>query len=264
MNSITGLAAHVPFVALPPESGVEKVPMVIVWHLLDVPRTEVAMSSALPLHDVDAWRVYLGLPMTGSRAMQEQAEDMDPVLDFFQPILEQTVSEFPAALDDLRRQVPADETPIKLVGASLSCLVVQTLLADTEIPVSAAALVSPATTLSGLVAANERAFGMSYPWDDKSRTMAQRYDFVARADELAKRNVPMVLVIGADDVQELRAPAEKLWQALSNQGEPANYSLVSVPDMGHALAEEPGVAAAPQTAQAVKVDGIVSDWLSRY
>jgi hypothetical protein len=34
--------------------------------------------------------------------------------------------------------------------------------------------------------------------------------------------------------------------------------------MGHALAEEPGVEPAPQTAHAVKVDALAVEWFKRY
>lgn len=264
MDSISGLAADVPFIALPPESGPAPAPLVVVWHMVDPPRTPRAMSSALPLKQVDAWRVYLSLPMTGDRAEAEPADDADPLLDFFTPVLEQASAEFPAVLTDLRRRLPAEDGPVRLVGASLSALIAQSVLTDTDLPVGAVALVSPAVTLAGLIAANENAFGMTYPWDDKSRAIAGRYDFIARAGELVKRNVPMLLVVGEEDTPEFREPARKLWQALTSQGEPADYSMVGMPGLGHALAEEPGVEAAPQTAHAARVDAAVSDWFSRH
>jgi pimeloyl-ACP methyl ester carboxylesterase len=100
---------------------------------------------------------------------------------------------------------------------------------------------------------------MAYPWSDTSRALADRYDFVARADELTKHNVPILLVTGEADDPNLREPAERLWQQL-----PGLSSLVTVPDMGHALSEEPGVEHAPQTPHAAKVDAIVADWLARH
>ncbi|WP_117210762.1 alpha/beta fold hydrolase [Allorhizocola rhizosphaerae] len=243
-----GIAAHVPFLAHPPRSGGSG-ELVVVWPMLDPPRNELAMASALPLDGVDAWRVYLQLP---SHTFQN-----DPVLDVFGPVVEQTVDRFPAVLKALRREFPVGDGPVKLVGASISSLAVLELAGDPD--VGAAALISPTIQLSGLVAANEAAFGMAYPWSDASRALADRYDFLARADELAKHNVPILLVTGEHDDANLRDPAERLWQQL-----PGISSLVTVPGMGHALAEEPGVEPAPQTAHAAKVDAIVADWLSRH
>ncbi len=39
----------------------------IAWHLMDPPRTAAAFAAALPLQGLDAWRVYLELPLCGSR-----------------------------------------------------------------------------------------------------------------------------------------------------------------------------------------------------
>jgi hypothetical protein len=57
----------VPFVALPPEGGHEADGLIMLWHGAEPPRTEEALAGALPLHDVAAWRVYLGLPFCGQR-----------------------------------------------------------------------------------------------------------------------------------------------------------------------------------------------------
>jgi pimeloyl-ACP methyl ester carboxylesterase len=76
--------------------------------------------------------------------------------------------------------------------------------------------------------------------------------------------VPALLVMGDKDDDEFRISAERMWQALSGAGEPGRYSLITVPGMGHALAEEPGLDAAPQTAHAARVDAIVARWLNRW
>jgi hypothetical protein len=57
------VAAGVPFVAVPPETGPRPAaPAVVAWHLQDAPRTEAAFAAALPLAGLDAWRIYLGCP----------------------------------------------------------------------------------------------------------------------------------------------------------------------------------------------------------
>lgn len=258
MNSISGVAGKVPFIANPPVSGREDAPVVVVWHMLDAPRTEVAMAAALPLNDVDAWRIYLRLPVPG--------EPGDPVLDYFGPTVECAVADFPHALDEVRRQIPgAGRQPLRLVGCSLGAMVVSCLVAEADdIPVASIALVSPAVQLASLVSASERAFGMRYPWTDESRRLAAQLDLVARADDIAKRDVPALLVMGDKDDDEFAVSAERMWQALSSAGEPGRYSLITVPGMGHALAEEPGIDAAPQTAHAARVDAIVAQWLNRW
>jgi len=94
-HALTGEAAGVPFVALPPGEKATKPPLVVVWHMTDPPRSETAMAAALPLRDVPAWRVYLGLPMSGSRLPAGGLEEFfrlgyeDAVLNLFDPMTTQ-------------------------------------------------------------------------------------------------------------------------------------------------------------------------------
>ncbi len=270
MQQITGVAGGVPYVALPPEGELEAAPLVVAWHLHDPPRSETAMAAALPLNGLPAWRVYLGLPMSGSRLPEGGLEAFfqlsyeDAVLKVFDPTCRQAVEEFPSALAALRQELPVGDGPLGLVGASVGALVALSVLAETDLPVGAVALVSPAIQLAGVVAANERRFGVTYPWTEQSRAVAERLDFVARAGELVKRDAAVLLVVGAlDDEEGIRAPAEQLWQVLSGHA-PDRTALTSIPGMAHALAEEPGLDPAPQTPQAARVDTVVAGWLHRH
>jgi pimeloyl-ACP methyl ester carboxylesterase len=247
-----GVAAGVPYVALAPEGEPEGAPLVVAWHLHDPPRTEAAMAAALPLNGLPAWRVYLGLPMSGSRLPDGGLESFfqlgydDAVLKIFDPTCRQAVQEFPAALAALRQQLPLGDTPLGLMGGSAGALVALCVLAETDLPVRAAVLVSPAIRLTAVVAANERRFGVAYRWTEQSRIAAQRLDFVARAEEIVKRDAAIQFVVGAqDDEAGFLTPAKQLWQALSCRA-PDQTALTIIPDMAHALAEEPGLDAAPR------------------
>ena len=270
MQQITGVAAGVPYVALPPEGELEGAPLVVVWHLHDPPRSETAMAAALPLNGLPAWRVYLGLPLSGSRLPDGGLEAFfqlgyeDAVLKVFDPTCRQAFEEFPSALAALRQELPVGDGPLGLVGASVGALVALRVLAETDLPVGAVALVSPAIRLVGVVAANERRFGVAYPWTEQSRAAAERLDFVARAGELVKRDAAVLLVVGAlDDEEGIRVPAEQLWQVRSRHA-PDRTALTSIPEMAHALAEEPGLDPAPQTPQAARVDTVVAEWFRRH
>jgi hypothetical protein len=202
----------VPYLALPPEGAREGAPLVVAWHLHDPPRSETAMAAALPLSGLPAWRVYLRLPLSGSRLPAGGLEAFlqlgyeDAVLKVFEPTCRQAVAEFPAALAALRQALPVGEGPLGLVGPSVGALVALGVLAETDLPVAAVALVSPAIQLAGVVAANERRFGVSYRWTAQSRAAAARLDFVARAEELARRDAAVLLVVGAlDDQAGIRA-----------------------------------------------------------
>jgi pimeloyl-ACP methyl ester carboxylesterase len=206
----------VPIVVLPPNRGRDQVATVIVWHLHDPPRSERAMAAALPLRGLDAWRVYLGLPLSGSRLPAGGLNAFfalgytDAVLKLYGPTVHQAIDEFPSAFAELRRRHGLAEGPIAVVGASVGALVALSLVASGQPPVSAIALVSPALRLASVVAANERRLAVAYPWSDDSREVAAELDFVARAPDVARRRAPTLFVVGADDDADgipLRWPA---------------------------------------------------------
>jgi pimeloyl-ACP methyl ester carboxylesterase len=266
-NQLMGEAAGVPFVALPPHSARDDAATVIVWHMHDPPRSERAMAAALPLRGLDAWRIYLGLPLSGSRLPSGGLDAFfalgyqDAVLKLYAPTVQQAVAEFPRAFAELRREHGLGAGRIGVVGASVGALVALSLVASGELPVSAVALISPALRLASVVAANERLFGMTYPWSDASRAVAAELDFVARASELARHRVPTLLVVGADDDSEgFMRPAEELAASLVGD---IGATVVRIPHMSHAIADEPGLEPAPQTAVAAAVEGVASAWLTQ-
>jgi len=274
---VTGTAAGVPFLAVPPITPGPAAPVVVAWHLMDPPRTEAAFAAAVPLAGLDAWRIYLGLPMCGARLPAGGFEELmrlgyeDAVLNLQGPITAQAVEEFPAVLRELRDRLGVGDGPVGLLGGSIGAAVAQMVLVETApaagIPVSAAVLVSPVTRLRPAVEALARQFGVDYPWGGQSLDVARRLDFTARAEDFVNAGQPAVrLVIGADDDADgFLQPAQQLLAALRGAyADPARADLVVVSGMGHALAEEPGLEPAPQTGSAAAVDRLAVDWLTAH
>jgi dienelactone hydrolase len=231
------------------------------------------MAAALPLVRVAAWRVYLDLPMHGERQLPGgldafmQLGYQDAVLKAFEPQVTQAVDEFPAMLACLRARLPVASGPVGVVGASVGALPAQLVMAGHAAQVSAAALISPVIQLAEVVAANERRFQVSYPWNDTSRAVAARFDLVSRAGEIAAQDPQpaILLVTGADDDPAFPLQAQRLQAELRRQyHDPETVALVTIPAMKHAFAAEPGTEPAPQTAEAALVDAAVTDWLRRY
>src|SRR3954471_14134039 len=152
METITGAAAGVPYTALPPAGPIaEPAPLIVTWHMLDAPRSDAAFAAALPMDDLPAWRVHLGMPMCGARmvdgSMDAGAELMrkDVLMAFLDPFVRQATEEFPAALAGggegvpprpvgavFRALLPVDAGPIGLLGGSLGGAVALRVLASTE------------------------------------------------------------------------------------------------------------------------------------
>jgi pimeloyl-ACP methyl ester carboxylesterase len=268
-GSISGEAAGVPFIAFAPDTDDGAAATIVVWHLHDPPRSETAMAAALPLRGIDAWRVYLGLPLSGKRLPPGGLDAFfalgyeDAVLKLYGPTVRQAVHEFPTALTELRRRHGLGRGAFGFVGASIGALVAASVVAAGEPAVAALALVSPALRLESVVAMNERRFAVTYSWTDESRSVAAELDFITRAPELAERKVPALLVVGADDdIDGIIHPAEQLRDTLNDHN--VDTSLVRIPGMAHALTDEPGLEPAPQTAAAAAVDATVAGWLSRH
>jgi hypothetical protein len=271
---LNGVASGVPFLAVPPLTGSHpSTPVMVAWHMLDSPRTETAFAAALPLEGLDAWRIYLGLPLTGSRLPAGGIDELmrlgseDAVLNLHGPISAQAAEEFEPAFTELRTRLNFGDGPVGVLGGSLGAAVAQLILAQSSVMVSAAVLVSPLVQLRPVVDALAQRYGFVYPWSDPSLAVARRLDFVARAEEIAQRGQPAILlVVGQeDDPEGFHTPAKRLHAALTAQyTDPNRSQLVMVPDMAHALAEEPGMEPAPQTSHAAEVDRHAVTWLRHH
>ncbi|GAA4891116.1 alpha/beta hydrolase [Actinomycetospora straminea] len=260
-NAEVGTVAGVPFLLEPPESGRIDAPVLVGWHLMDAPRSEAAFAAALPLAGLDAWKVYLGLPMTGARLPEGGMDEVmrrgyeDAVMLLHGPVNAQAADEFDGVLAALRERGLTG--PLGLFGGSAGAgvaLEVATRRAD----VAALVAVSPMVQLRPVVSVLGTLFGVDYAWTPESDAVAARMDYPARAAELGA--TPVRLVVGSeDDAGAFLAPARDLAGATAG---PAD--VVVVDGMGHALAEEPGLAPAPQTPHAAEVDAHAVAWFRQH
>jgi pimeloyl-ACP methyl ester carboxylesterase len=265
---LTGTAAGVPWVARPPHGGARPdAPAVVAWHLLDSPRTEAAFAAAVPLHGLDAWRVYFGLPLSGARLPEGGYPELrrrvmlDPVLNVNMPVAAGAVEEFPAAWAAVRGQLGIDAGPIGVMGGSMGALAAQLAVAEGGADVRAAVLINPVVRLRDTIDGLSVVYGMSYPWPPAAATFAERADFVARAGELA--DAAVLVITGEKDFEDaIIRPADTYVAELRRLGVTVDRQVI--PGMGHAIAEEPGVEPAPQTPHAAQVDRLAATWFARY
>ena len=267
METITGTAAGVPFTALPPTgSGQGPAPLIVTWHMLDAPRTDAAFAAALPMAGLPAWRVHLGMPMCGARMVDGRLDAAielareDALLAFLAPFTRQAADEFPAALSALRDQLPVDDGPVGVLGASLGGAVALQVLTAGTTPIRAVALVNPAVRIRSVVGLVEGLAGHPYEWTAQAQRTADELDFVARVADIPAQP-PLLLVSGERDHPELRTDAAALVDALRGRyAQPDEVELVTVPELAHPLAEEPGLEPAPQLPTARAVDEILTRW----
>lgn len=263
-DAVTGTAAGVPYVLRPPITPRPDAPVVVAWHLMDAPRTERAFAAALPLEGLDAWRLYPGLPMCGARSpgFEEilRLGREEPVLNLHGAINAQAVAELPALLEAVRVEHGIGDGPLAVVGGSAGAGIAGAAVVGKVVEARAAVLISPLLALRPVVAELATFFDMDYRWTPESEAVADRMDLVARSGELG--DVPVRCVVGAQDAAEaFLDPATRLRDLLVERGVHADLQVIE--DMGHALAEEPGVDPAPQTAHAARVDALAVAWLAQ-
>lgn len=243
-------------------------PPVLLWHGFGPPASERALMDALPLDDVPAIKVYLGLPMFGvrmpARGMEELAERQrkDVGTLVFAPVVA-------GAADELQNVVHAltvancldPQKGIGLFGFSAGGASTLLALADRHVRIEAAVTLNASTGLSASIDALERTTNRRYEWTDASRRLADRSDAVKRAADIASGMPPPALLIIHGEHDTVLPPqiAIDLYRSLQPQYQRAaalpRLQLALLPDATHAWADAP--AGDPLRAR-------ISQWFRRY
>jgi predicted esterase len=197
LASVPALLRIPPNVAQPP---------ILLWHGFGPPASERALMEALPLDDVPAVKIYLGLPQFGARAapngredmVRRQAEDLGRLV--FEPIVVGAAEELPsvlAALKDLH--CLREHEQVRLFGFSAGGAAALIALAEGKTPIDAAVVVNASTGLTASVQAYERATRKQYTWTEYTRELARRTDAVQRAGDIARNRPALLILHGTDD-----------------------------------------------------------------
>jgi len=223
-------------------------PPIVLWHGFGPPASEQALMEALPLDDVPAVKVYLGLPLFGSRGPAGGAKELarrqqqDLATLVFEPAVMGAAKELPAVVRALEEHdcLKSGER-IGLFGFSAGGAAVLYALAERDVRIGAAVTLNASTGLSASVKAYERATKSSYTWTAAARELAQRSDAAGRAKDIVKGHPPPALLIihGNDDAMLTPEVASTLHDAL-------------VPAYREALAAE--------SLQLLRVPGLAHDW----
>ena len=249
-----------PYVVVPPAGGPRSdAPVVIAYHLLDFPNNERAFAAAVPLDGLDAWKVYLGLPLSGARTPAGGLWPLlmdDAVLKVHQHVVFGALAELPEAFAAVKdRYGIADGTPLGVLGGSMGGAAAHLVIAESGLDIRAAVLINPVVQFRDSIDGIAAHHGGSYAWSPASDEVAARLDFVARAEDIG--HAAIRYVVGADDmVDAILAPVDRVVARLPRA------DLRVVPDMAHAVADEDE--AAPRTPQAKIVDGLAVDWFRKH
>jgi dienelactone hydrolase len=241
---------------------------IVLWHGFGPPASESALMKALPLDDVAAVKVYLGLPLFGARApsagnatlAQRQMTDYASLI--FEPVVMGAAQELPAVLDVLRsRRCLGPNGRIGLFGFSAGGAAVLFALAERDVPVQAAITLNAPVGLSESIQALEHATQHRYEWTPATRTLADRADSVRRAGDIASGDSPPALLIfhgAADDVvpaQGTISLRDALVPFYRASGNGKRLKVVIAPGVSHDWTE-------PDTLREVRVE--VATWFNQH
>ncbi|WP_242908317.1 alpha/beta hydrolase family protein [Actinomadura terrae] len=266
-----GTAAGVAYVALPPTavdvvaSGPTR--LIVAWPGFDPPRTAGALAAAVPMTGVPAWRVFLDLPGGPSGGLGSGAILESEAIEGYGAAVERAVESLPAVVAELRDALGLPDGadgpgspggPLGLAGFSAGAAVALLALARNVVPVTTAALVAPVIAPSRVARAVEKRAARERTWSEQARALADRLDLGALAPDIAARETALLLVAGAKDRVVPPGEVTALCDRLREAGAPAAESVTL--RMGHALTPEPGTEALPPITEAVRVDGVLTDW----
>ncbi len=237
-------------------------PPIILWHGFGPPASERAMMDALPLDNVDAVKVYLGLPLFGARApdggMKEvarrQAEDVGLLV--FKPVVVGAADELPRVVTALQKNGCMQRgAPVALIGFSAGGAAVLDALSQGKVAVDAAVLINASTGLSASIQAYEKATGKTYAWSNASRELAHETDAVDHVADIAAHRPALLFLQGTDDsVIDSNAATQLVEHLKPFYGDRSQHlQLVTPAGMTHQWAADPAVL--------TEVRKTASDWL---
>lgn len=247
---------------------VTTLPPILLWHGFGPPASEQALMAALPLDDVPAIKVYLGLPLFGARMptrgmaelAERQAEDLGQRV--FAPVVMGAADELASVVDALADADCLDRARgVGLFGFSAGGASTLLALADRKVTIRAAVTLNASTGLAASVAAFEQASGRTYTWTPAARELANRSDAVLRAKDIAAGDVPPALLIIHGSRDPVLGPrfAIELHEALRPRFEQATAGprlrLLLLPGLAHTWTDTP---------QADEVATAVSQWFRQH
>jgi predicted esterase len=243
-------------------------PPIVLWHGFGPPDSERQLMEALPLDDVPALKVYVGLPLFGARApaggmaevVRRQSEDVAKLV--FEPAVLGAALELPKIVEALLKMGCLEaSTGIGIFGFSGGGTTALIALAEADVPIRAAVTLNASPGLDATVDAFERATGRRYVWTDSARELVRRSNAIQRAADIASPKPPPALLIlhGADDQMLSANRASSLHEALLLRYRAADsqdrLGLKIVPHMAHTWID---------TVHLAGVRADVSAWFERH
>jgi len=243
-------------------------PPIILWHGFGLPNSEQALMEALPLDEVAAEKIYLGLPMFGERSPPGGMEELarlqlkDYLLNVLGPVLSGAAQDLVAVSGELRQRgcVGPDE-PINLFGFSAGGFAVLNALVNSGVRVGVAVTINAPTSAETAASVFEHATHSAYPWSNESRNLAKRVDLPEIATHSrALSSTALLLIQGASDDPSYPIGAQRFERALRplyhEAHQDARLELMLLPGVSHSWV------ASEATRDSVRK--AAADWFNRF
>ena len=225
---------------------------ILLWHGFGPPNSEGALMQALPLDDVPAEKIYVGLPLFGERSppggLQEIArrQSADYLLNLLVPVADGVSADLRALDVELRRRgCVRPRESMDLFGYSAGGFAVLYALRDAGVSVDRVVLLNVPTSAAVSTAVFEHATQGAYGWSEASRQLARRFepfDIASHGSRAPAKRPGVLLLQGAEDDAALRAGAEDLerqWRpAYHAAGADSRLQLRQLVGVGHGWLNE--------------------------
>ncbi len=275
--------AGVPVIVKPPANPNIPAPLIVLFHGFGIPNSEELLAEVLPLEEVEAWKAYLGLPHFGKRLPESNSDEIirrqfeDYVLNLLLPTSEQAMQELPNVVEALQARFPiSNKEGIGLFGFSAGGLTALLTLLESSVDIKTIVLSGVTKDLVSVVDTFERWMKqvkneeIQYRWNEASELTKKRFDFIARASEIVKRQpIPaMLFVHGLQDNLFPINQVEELYTAIATHYSLANQSqrlcLQTFEHLGHDLDLE-AAKNSPQLQQDIaQLQQVVAAWFAKY
>ncbi len=169
-------------------------PLVVLFRGFGPPQTPQALAPALPLEKFPGVLAYGNLPLVARRLPAGDIEELkrvqerDFVNGLFFPCINGAASELPMLVHEIATTYQLDTSGgIGLFDFSAGGAAVLLALVQSDVPVTAAAILNAPLSVEDNVRNWEHALKRPFQWDPASREAANRYNVARHADSITKR-----------------------------------------------------------------------------
>ncbi len=265
----------IPVLIVRPRKLSPDTPLVVLYHGFGPPQSPQALARALPLERFPGVLAYVNLPLVARRLPADgieglkRVQERDFVNGLFFPCINGAASELPMLVHEITTTYQLDTSDgIGLFGFSAGGAAVLLALIQSDVPVTAAAILNAPLSVEDNVRNWEHAVQRPFQWDPASREAANRYNVARHADSITKRKpVPALLLMRGEgddsfDPSSVQHAIDALRAAYRKARAETKFKVEVLAGVGHNFGPDTGKDEKSKRTTD-QIDREVQDWFER-